>query len=264
MNLTRRGLLAGAAALGAGALLPVTAAGAAPAGFPDYRYQRLALVKSKLKYNPTGELIFPCVRGTAGRIPNALGAYYLYYAPHDAPGGICLAYANSLDQEFTEYAGNPIIKNSWPRRVLGQPRLVAARAVERRRQADLPVLPRREHRHPARQLRRRHPLHLREGGAVHPAAARGHHRDVLRAGVPPGPAGEERALRHGLHAQQHHQPPRHRLGLVTRRARTGRSRRRRWSATPTSARPTSAARTCCTATTARTSSTTPTSATAAA
>jgi hypothetical protein len=113
MTLTRRGLLAGAAALGASALIPAPAV-AAPAGFPDYRYQRLALVKSKLRYNPTGELIFPCIRGTNGRIPNALGAYYLYYAPHDAPGGICLAYANSLDEEFTEYAGNPIIKNSWP------------------------------------------------------------------------------------------------------------------------------------------------------
>src|SRR5690349_14120005 len=113
MTLTRRGLLAGAAALGASALIPAVAT-AAPAGFPDYPNQRLALVKSQLRYNPTGELIFPCIRGTKDRIPNALAAYYLYYAPHDAPGGICLAYANSLDEEFTEYAGNPIISRSWP------------------------------------------------------------------------------------------------------------------------------------------------------
>ena len=62
MTLTRRGLLAGAAALGASAMI-LAVATAAPAGFPDYRYQRLALVKSKLRYNPTGELIFPCIRG---------------------------------------------------------------------------------------------------------------------------------------------------------------------------------------------------------
>ena len=113
MPLNRRQLLAGTAGA---ALLTSTAgqAAAAPAGFPDYRYLRLALVKSKLRYNPTNELIFPTIRGTAGRISGALGAYYLYYAPHDAPGGICLAYANSLEEEFTEYAGNPIISRSWP------------------------------------------------------------------------------------------------------------------------------------------------------
>ncbi|SES27365.1 hypothetical protein SAMN05216188_12961 [Lentzea xinjiangensis] len=112
----RRQLLlgtAGAAVLAASAGAAPQAV-AAPAGFPDYRYRRLALVKSKLRYNPTGELIFPTIRGTRDRIPGALAAYYLYYAPHDAPGGICLAYANTLDEEFTEYAGNPIITRSWP------------------------------------------------------------------------------------------------------------------------------------------------------
>jgi hypothetical protein len=101
-------------------------------------------VKSKLRYNPTGELIFPCIRGTAGRIPGALAAYYLYYAPHDAPGGICLAYANSLDEEFTEYPGNPVIGNTA------------------------------KHRHPAGQFRQRHPLRLRERRRRHPATLTGH------------------------------------------------------------------------------------------
>ncbi|MFI6098104.1 hypothetical protein ACIA8G_21300 [Lentzea sp. NPDC051213] len=112
MVVNRRQLLIGTAAAVLGA--SAGEAMAAPAGFPDYRYLRLALVKSKLRYNPTNELIFPCIRGTAGRIPNALGAYYLYYAPHDAPGGICLAYANSLEQEFIEYPNNPIISRNWP------------------------------------------------------------------------------------------------------------------------------------------------------
>lgn len=42
-----------------------------------------------------------------------MGRYYLYYAPHDAPGGICLAYGNSLSGSFTEYAGNPIVARTW-------------------------------------------------------------------------------------------------------------------------------------------------------
>ncbi|SMD08071.1 glycoside hydrolase family protein [Kibdelosporangium aridum] len=112
MTMSRRQLLTSTAGVALG--LGATPAEAAPAGFPDYKYLRLALVKSKLKYNPTNELIFPCIRGTKGRIPNALGAYYLYYAPHDAPGGICLAYANSLEEEFTEYPNNPIISRNWP------------------------------------------------------------------------------------------------------------------------------------------------------
>ncbi|HEX7303566.1 hypothetical protein [Lentzea sp.] len=114
MTLNRRRLLLGSAALLAGTAGTAVPAAAAPAGFPDYRYSRLALVKSKLRYNPTNELIFPTIRGTKDRIAGARAAYYLYYAPHDAPGGICLAYANTLDEEFTEYPGNPIITRSWP------------------------------------------------------------------------------------------------------------------------------------------------------
>lgn len=75
----RRQLLLGTASA---ALLAASAGETAAAGFPDYRYRRLALVKSKLRYNPTGELIFPTIRGTKGRISGTLAAYYLYYAPH--------------------------------------------------------------------------------------------------------------------------------------------------------------------------------------
>jgi hypothetical protein len=113
---SRRTLLRGSAGLGLGlaAGVPLTGtANAAPAGFPTYTYQRVAFDKAKLRYNPTGELIFPSVRGTAGRIPNALGRFYLYYAPHDAPGGLCLAYSDSLGGPYTEYPGNPIISHTW-------------------------------------------------------------------------------------------------------------------------------------------------------
>ena len=88
MTVNRRQLLIGSAGAVLGLSAAAGEAAAAPAGFPDYRYLRLALVKSKLRYNPTNELIFPTIRGTKDRIPGARAAYYLYYAPHDAPGGL--------------------------------------------------------------------------------------------------------------------------------------------------------------------------------
>jgi hypothetical protein len=42
-----------------------------------------------------------------------LGKWYLYYSPHDAPGGICLAYADHLQGPWTEYGANPLISNRW-------------------------------------------------------------------------------------------------------------------------------------------------------
>ncbi|MBR8741963.1 hypothetical protein [Nocardiopsis sp. MG754419] len=80
---------------------------------PTYTYLREALDTSSLAYNPTGELIFPCIRGTVGRLSDAPGRFLLYYAPHDAPGGICLAYADDLDGPFTEYPDNPIVSRVW-------------------------------------------------------------------------------------------------------------------------------------------------------
>ncbi|MFG1946756.1 hypothetical protein [Nonomuraea sp. NPDC048826] len=116
--LDRRTVLRAAAgtALTTAAALPALsspAAAAGPAGFPSYSYLGQALNTSALSYNPTGELIFPCVRGTYDRMTGGLGRYYLYYAPHDAPGGICLAYGNSLAGPFTEYHANPIIGRQW-------------------------------------------------------------------------------------------------------------------------------------------------------
>src|SRR5690606_39972613 len=93
--LTRRSLLRGAAVLGsaaaqgglgAGALAAPSAAAAVP-GFPTFSRLGTALDKGSLAYNPTHELIFPSVRHVAGRLPHPLGAWYMYYAPHDAPGG---------------------------------------------------------------------------------------------------------------------------------------------------------------------------------
>ncbi|WJK38828.1 hypothetical protein O7608_20280 [Solwaraspora sp. WMMA2056] len=120
-GLDRRQLLRGTALLGATAVagglgglsVGTGPASAAPAGFPAYAYLGQPLDHANLRYNPTGELIFPCVRGVYDRISGGLARYYLYYAPHDRPGGICLAYGNSLAGPFTEYAGNPIVRRDW-------------------------------------------------------------------------------------------------------------------------------------------------------
>ncbi|MFJ7063457.1 hypothetical protein ACIQVA_38405 [Streptomyces microflavus] len=116
MTLDRRLFLrtatAGGAVLALGAQGTAPAA-AAPGGFPDYRYVRTLLEPGRLAYNPTGEIIFPSIRGVYDKLSNPLGRYYLYYAPHDAPGGICLAHGNSLEGPFTEYRANPIVSNSW-------------------------------------------------------------------------------------------------------------------------------------------------------
>ncbi|MCC3765845.1 hypothetical protein K3N28_22555 [Glycomyces sp. TRM65418] len=109
----RRGLLLGAAALGTTAAFGAAPAGAAVPGFPEFRHLKTALDKGALAYNPTDELIFPSIRHVAGRVRNPLGAWYMYYAPHDAPGGICLAYADSLEGPWKEYSANPIIPRTW-------------------------------------------------------------------------------------------------------------------------------------------------------
>jgi hypothetical protein len=123
--LNRRRLLRGAAVLGAvtatggalagsfGRIRDANAATSNLAGFPRYQYVRDAFA-APLAYNPTKEFIFPCVRGVYDKISGALGRYYLYYAPHDAPGGICLAYADRLEGPYTEYPRNPIVDRVLP------------------------------------------------------------------------------------------------------------------------------------------------------
>ncbi|HEY0947202.1 MAG TPA: hypothetical protein VGD81_18105 [Opitutaceae bacterium] len=83
-------------------------------GFPNFRFERVAIDPATVTYNPTGEFIFPSVIKAADYFANPLGTYYLYYAPHNNPGGICMAYANTLEGPWTEYNANPLIPNAWP------------------------------------------------------------------------------------------------------------------------------------------------------
>ena len=70
--------------------------------------------EGQLKYNPTNEWIFPTVIATSSFPRQALAKWYMYYSPHDGPGGICLAYADSLQGPWTEHDRNPVISREWP------------------------------------------------------------------------------------------------------------------------------------------------------
>ena len=125
LMLDRRGLLRGAAVLGSASALGLAVPALAPSavlpsaaaavpGFPTFTRLGAAMDKSTLGYAPARkEIIFPSVRHVAGRIRDPLGRWYMYYAPHDAPGGICLAYADSLDGPWREHPDNPIISRTW-------------------------------------------------------------------------------------------------------------------------------------------------------
>jgi len=84
------------------------------AGLPVFMPDRIALDYQSLKYNPCKDVIFPSILRTEGVLRNPLGKYYLYYSPHNAPGGICLAYSDSPEGPWTEYGENPILHSAWP------------------------------------------------------------------------------------------------------------------------------------------------------
>jgi hypothetical protein len=107
-------LLAVALAVTASASASGAEAESEPFTFPEFSYVGTAFDKSDLAYNPTDEFIFPSVIRAADYFAEPLGTYYMYYAPHERPGGIALAYADSIDGPWTEYDGNPLITNSWP------------------------------------------------------------------------------------------------------------------------------------------------------
>ena len=89
------------------------AAEPAPTGLPAFRYQGVVLEASQLKYRPHDDVIYPSVVLAEGRIAHPLGKFHLYYAPHDAPGGICLAYADKPEGPWREYTNNPVIAREW-------------------------------------------------------------------------------------------------------------------------------------------------------
>ncbi|SKC58888.1 DUF1349 domain-containing protein [Krasilnikoviella flava] len=114
--------LALAALVGLGAAAPGVAA---PAGHPDAGPPPAELPvftstgpivdpdDETLPHNPNGEFIFPSVFHAGAHLEDPLGEWYVYYAPHDDPGGINLMYADSLDGPWTQYEGSPVVSNQW-------------------------------------------------------------------------------------------------------------------------------------------------------
>ncbi len=81
--------------------------------FPAFRWQGVALDYRSLAYNPCDDLIFPSVV-RADHLTDAPGPYLMYYAPHNAPAGICLAVADQPAGPWREIPGNPLIAHDWP------------------------------------------------------------------------------------------------------------------------------------------------------
>lgn len=113
----RRSRLRRAALVAATALIAVSGLTARPAAadttLPTLAYAGEVTVAEELSYNPTGEFIFPSILHASEYFVAPLAEWYLYYAPHESPGGISLMYADSLDGPWTEYAANPLIANVW-------------------------------------------------------------------------------------------------------------------------------------------------------
>ena len=80
---------------------------------PSYTYAGVVVDPDTQVYNPTGEFIFPTVFHAGEHFANPLGEWYLYYGPHNQPGGLSLMYSDSLDGPWTQYANNPVVDNDW-------------------------------------------------------------------------------------------------------------------------------------------------------
>lgn len=88
------------------------ASSARVAQLPIFRHKGIVLDYKDLKYNPCNDIIVPSVIHT-GHLERPLGRYYMYYAPHNAPGGICMAYADAPEGPWKEYQTNPLIACAW-------------------------------------------------------------------------------------------------------------------------------------------------------
>lgn len=82
--------------------------------FPIFEYQDIVIDPENMDYNPTDEYDFPSVIKATDYFDDPLATYYMYYGPHDAPGGIAMAYADSPEGPWTEYQNNPIISRNNP------------------------------------------------------------------------------------------------------------------------------------------------------
>ena len=85
-----------------------------PGELPIFTYQGVALDYAGLRYNPCNDVIFPSVVRAEGCLRDAPANWLMYYSPHNAPGGICLAAADRLDGQWREFGDSPLIGCDWP------------------------------------------------------------------------------------------------------------------------------------------------------
>lgn len=115
-------------ALGVFAVHPADPAGAVDP-LPNFTYAGVVVDPATQIVNPTGEFVFPALFHAGKHFANPLGEWYLYYGPHDAPGGIMLMYADTLDGPWTQYAANPVISDKWPPHYADLSHVAAADAI---------------------------------------------------------------------------------------------------------------------------------------
>ncbi len=80
---------------------------------PLFSYRGVILSPEQLRYSPHPDIIYPSVIESRPQWGVTLARYYMYYAPHDAPGGICLAFSEKPEGPWREYDRNPIITREW-------------------------------------------------------------------------------------------------------------------------------------------------------
>ena len=85
-------------------------------GFPRFTIANrdvVGLNSSFANPPPTHEIMFPTLVHAADHFVRPLGAYYLYFSPHESPGGIYLAYADALEGPWVAYERNPVVGRLW-------------------------------------------------------------------------------------------------------------------------------------------------------
>lgn len=81
--------------------------------FPAFRHDCLIIDHEALTYNPTNEWLFPSPFHAARHFRDAQAEWYLYYSPHERPGGICVAMSDRVEGPYREFPGNPVIPREW-------------------------------------------------------------------------------------------------------------------------------------------------------
>ncbi|MDR0870335.1 MAG: hypothetical protein LBN39_06035, partial [Planctomycetaceae bacterium] len=80
--------------------------------FPQFEYKGIVLGYENLKFKPHDDICFVGVFKAYEHFEKPLGKYYMYYAAHDTPAEIALAYADKLEGPWTEYENNPVIRRN--------------------------------------------------------------------------------------------------------------------------------------------------------